>query len=101
MLIYTVEHDHGVKHLVQKTLHIEGKAESRYRERLKTILIDALSSSDHLIVNIAKVEEFDNSFSSLIHTVRRMAKLLGIRLTIKGKAGGPPKGSHENAQHSQ
>ncbi len=88
MLIYTIEHDCGLKHSVCKTLHIEGTADNGQKERLKAIMLDALSSSDHLIVNIEKVEGFDNSFSSLIWTIRRMAKLLGIRLTIKGKTEG-------------
>ncbi len=88
MLIYTIEHDCGLKHSICKTLHIEGKAENGQKERLKSVMLDALSSSDHLILNIEKVEGFDNSFSSLIWTIRRMAKLLGIRLTIKGKTDG-------------
>ncbi|HTP65117.1 MAG TPA: STAS domain-containing protein [Geobacteraceae bacterium] len=100
MLIYTIEHDRGLKQLVRKTLHVEGKVDSRQRERLKTIFFDALSSSDHLIVNIEKVEEFDNSFSALITSIRNTAKFLGKRLTIKGKAAAITSSARGHARHS-
>ena len=100
MLIYTIEHDRGLKQLVRKTLHVEGKVDSKQRDRLKTIFFDALSSSDHLIVNIEKVEESDNTFSALITSIRSTAKLLGKRLTIKGKAAASASRTRERAQHS-
>jgi ABC-type transporter Mla MlaB component len=86
MLTYTVEHNRGMKPFVQKTLYIEGKADSKQWEKLKTIFFDALNSSDHLIVNIRKVEGFDYSFTVLICSIRRTAQLLGKRLTIEGKS---------------
>jgi len=71
---------------VQKTLYVEGKADSKQREKLKEIFPNAPNSSDHLIVNIRKIEEFDYSFDVLICSIRRTAQLLGIRLTIEGYA---------------
>ena len=86
MLTYTVEHNSCLKPLVQKTLYIEGKVDSRQWEEQKTIFFDALNSSDHLIVNIGKVEKFDHSFTVLISSIRRTAQLLGKGLTVEVKA---------------
>ncbi len=97
MLTYTIEHTRGPSLLVRKTLHVEGRVDFRSRERLKAILFDALSSSDYLILNVEKVEESDSTFPALICSVRRTAKLLGKRLTIRGKTRGALQSQHEHA----
>jgi hypothetical protein len=101
MLTYTVEHNRCLKPFVQKTLYIEGKADSKQWEKLKTIFFDALNSSDHLIVNIGKVEKFDHSFTALICSIRRMPRLLGKRLTIEVKATDSFSCMNEFALHSR
>ena len=101
MLTYTVEHNLGQKPFVQKTLYIEGKADSRQWEKLKTIFFDALNSCDHLIVNISKVEWFDYSFTVLICSIRRTARLLGKQLTIEGKTADSFACVYESVLHSR
>jgi hypothetical protein len=101
MLTYTVEHNRCRKPFVHKTLYIEGKVDSRQWEEQKTIFFDALNSSDHLIVNIRKVEKFDHSFTVLISSIRRTAQLLGNRLTIEVKAGDSFSCLNECAPHSR
>lgn len=101
MLTYTVEHNRCLKPLVQKTLYIEGKVDSRQWEKQKTIFLDALNSSDHLIVNIRKVEKFDHSFTVLICSIRRTARLLGKRLTVEVKATDSFSCMNECALHSR
>lgn len=86
MLTYTVEQNRGLKPFVQKTLYIEGKADPKQWDKLKTTFFDALNSCDHLILNIKKVEGFDYAFTVLICSIRRTARLLGKRLTIEGVA---------------
>jgi ABC-type transporter Mla MlaB component len=86
MLTYTVEKKPCLTPFVQKTLYVEGKADSKEWQKLKVIFFDALNSSDHLIVNISNVEEFDYPFSALICSIRRTAQFLGKRLTIVGNA---------------
>ncbi|HEX9024242.1 MAG TPA: hypothetical protein VF799_10415 [Geobacteraceae bacterium] len=87
MLTYTIEQNSGLKPFVRKILHVEGNADRGQRERLHTLFFDALSSSDHLILDIEEMTEQDNAFPALICSMRRMAKLLGKRLTIQGQAG--------------
>jgi len=88
MLTYTVEHNPCLTPFVQKTLYIEGKADCKQWEKLKVIFFDALSSSDHLIVDLSNVEEFDFSLTALICSIQKTANLLGKRLTIEGEANG-------------
>jgi anti-anti-sigma regulatory factor len=85
MLTYTIEHKRGVEPFVQKTLYLEGKADPSERERLNTIFCDALHSSDHLIVNIRRVEMLDQSFTSLIRAVQKKARHLGKQITSDGE----------------
>ena len=101
MLTYTVEHNSCLKPLVQKTLYIEGQVDSRQWEKQKTIFSDALNGSDHLIVNIRKVEKYDHSFTVLICSIRRTARLLGKRLTVEVKATDSFSCMNECALHSR
>lgn len=86
MLTYTAEHNPCLTPFVQKALNVGGKADSKQLEKLKVIFSDSLNSSDHLIVNISKAEEFYYSFSVIICSIRKTAQFLGKRLTIVGKA---------------
>jgi ABC-type transporter Mla MlaB component len=66
--------------------HIEGEVCADHLEKLSTYLFDALNSSDHLIVNIEKINKYDCSFVMLICSVRKTARLLNKPLTIQGRS---------------
>ncbi len=101
MLTYTIEQNSGLKPFVRKILHVEGYADPGQRERLRAMLFDALSSSDHLILDIEEVSAHDDIFPALICSMRRTAKLLGKRLTIQGEAGAFMSCRHQHPQRAR
>ncbi len=100
MLTYTIELPRGSKPFVRKILHIEGKADSMERDRLRMIFFDALSSSDHLILDLEEMKEHYSALGSLICSLHRIAKLLGKQLTVRGEANAFMPCQHGHATHS-
>jgi len=99
MLTYSIETNRNHNSLSVKTLHVEGEIKPLQKERLKRIIMDTLILSDHLILNIKKVEEFPPSFIDLVTFFRCTAKHMGKRFTVKGYNSIPfssSKQSHSN-----
>ncbi len=86
MLIYTIKCKPGQGGLVEKRLHIRGRADATQWENLRTVFFDSLDSCDHLVVNIENVEGLTYPLAVLICSTRRSAQFLGKRLTVVGKA---------------
>ncbi len=101
MLTYTIELTSGLKHFVRKILHVEGNADHAQRDRLRMIFFDALSSSDHLILDLEEVKEHDDALAALVCSIHRTAKLMGKQLTVKGEAGALMPCRHGHAPHSR
>lgn len=101
MLTYFVERGRSEKNSGEKILHIEGDIASGDLEKLNTYFFDALNSSEHLIVNIEKICDFDCSFIILVCSIRKTAQLLNKQLTIRGKSIGNFFCEHEQALHAK
>ncbi len=84
-LLYTIEKCRSSNSSVQKTVHVEGSVVLSQRLNLQSILLDALLSCDHLVVNLDEVSEIDGSFMVLLCSAHQSAELLHKRLTIQGK----------------
>ena len=69
------------------TLHVEGKVTSSNWETLREFCLNALKSSDDLVLNLEGVSEYDFSLSIFVCLLRRTARLLDKRLAIHGKQG--------------
>jgi ABC-type transporter Mla MlaB component len=84
VLLYSIKESCSSDLSIQKTLHVEGRVVSSRKSNLHSVLLDALMSSDHLVVNLEKVTEFDGSFllllCSLHQTAQHICKLLTIRV---------------------
>jgi hypothetical protein len=84
MLTYTIEHNRGASPFVHKTLYIEGTADPSEREKLNTIFFDALGQTEHLVMNLDRLSEFDCTFVMLTCFLHKTARLLKKRLTVQG-----------------
>ena len=83
MLIYSIE---NMLKSGKKTIYINGNVDSSHWEQLRTVFFDALSKCEHLVINIERIGEYDDSFTLLICSTRKSAQHLGKQLTIQGRA---------------
>jgi anti-anti-sigma regulatory factor len=67
------------------TLHVEGEVSSSNWERLREFCLDALKSSDDLVLDLEKVSHYDHSLSIFVCLLRRTVLLLGKRLIVQGR----------------
>lgn len=88
MLLYSIEEGHRSDHAVRKILHLEGSADSDQRMGLHSILLDLLTSCDHLVVDFNKVSVFDGSFIDLLCSVHQTTKFLNKSLEIQKNESG-------------
>jgi hypothetical protein len=87
MVVYTVQCGKSLS-ASQTTLHVEGKVSARNWERLREFCLDALKSSDDLVLNLEKVSEYDFSLSIFVCLLRRTVLLQGKRLKVHGTQEG-------------
>lgn len=85
MVAYTVSKAKREKLPVKTTLYLEGEVTTKEWEKLRELCLDALKSSDELVLNINKVTKYDYSFTVLVCLLRRTVQLLSKRLHVIGK----------------
>jgi anti-anti-sigma regulatory factor len=84
MVVYTVMRGRN-ENPARLTLHVEGEVTSDNWEKLRAFCLDALRSSDDLVLNLEKVGDYDFSLGILVCLLRRTVLLLGKRLTVLGR----------------
>lgn len=100
VLTCTIEKDMSTDSYMQKTLHVEGRADLSQRSELHSKLLDALLGCNHLIVNLDKVSRFDGWLIALLCSVNKTSELLNKRLTIQGmEPGALGKGLCPKSEH--
>jgi anti-anti-sigma regulatory factor len=87
MVLYTVIPGKNAQSS-QMTLHVEGKVNSGNWEKLRELCLDALRTSDDLVLNLEKVSDYDFSLGIFVCLLRRSVLLLGKRLTVQGSQDG-------------
>jgi anti-anti-sigma regulatory factor len=84
MVVYTVMPGRN-ENDGRMTLHVEGEVTSENWDKLRGFCLDALRSSDDLVLDLEKVGVFDFSLGILVCLLRRTVLLLGKRLTVRGR----------------
>jgi anti-anti-sigma regulatory factor len=84
MVVYTVMRGRD-QNPGRMTLHVEGEVSSDNWEKLREFCLDALRSSDDLVLDLEKVGVYDFSLGILVCLLRRTVLLLGKRLTVRGR----------------
>jgi len=85
----------------KSVLLVSGHAIFDHAEEMEHAFFRALHGCDHLVVNIARIEQVDLSFVMLLCATHRTAELLKKRLTIQGALPDDSKRHFEHARRSR
>lgn len=88
MLLYSIEEANRAGHSLRKILHLGGTADLSQKAKLHSILLDLLTSSDHIVIDFNKVSTFDGSFIDLLCSVHQTTKFLHKTLEIQRNESG-------------
>jgi hypothetical protein len=84
MVIYTVTRGNS-EASSKMTVHVEGKVTLDNWESLRGFCLDALKTSENLVLNLENISEYDFSLSVFICLLRRAVQVQGKQLTVFGR----------------
>ena len=84
MVIYTVTRGNSEASSTM-TVHVEGKVTLDNWESLRGFCLDALKTSENLVLNLENVSEYDFSLSVFVCLLRRTVQWQGKQLTVLGR----------------
>jgi ABC-type transporter Mla MlaB component len=92
MITWTIDHYQKKGRHREVTIYLEGKLTSRDCAGIYKLCFDNYSYSDHLVLDLAQIEERDVSMSVLICCLRKTAGFAAGRVSLRGipnRAPGP------------
>jgi ABC-type transporter Mla MlaB component len=90
MLTWTIDHYHKKDRRREVTIYLEGKLTSRDCAGIYKLCFDNHSHCDHLVLDLAQIEERDVSMSVLICCLRKTAGFAAGHISLRGIPNRPP-----------